>query len=61
MVVLMFGLSFAVAYAEQRLVAGLKAQVHQVKRWGGAILLFVGGWLILLSLFADYFAELFPV
>lgn len=39
----------------------LKARTKDVKRWGGYVLLLIGSWLILLAIFADFFATLFPV
>jgi len=32
-----------------------------VKRWGGHVLITLGLWFIALAVFADFFAELFPV
>jgi hypothetical protein len=32
-----------------------------VKRWGGWVLAGVGGWFIALAVFADFFADVFPV
>lgn len=32
-----------------------------MKRWGGRILLAVGAWFIALGIFAEFFAEIFPV
>jgi cytochrome c biogenesis protein CcdA len=61
MVLLMFALSLAVALAQSRLVNTLKANVHEVKRWGGWILILVGLWLIVLGIWADYFIILFKV
>jgi len=47
--------------ARTRLVERLKARTKDVKRWGGYVLLLIGSWLILLAIFADFFATLFPV
>lgn len=57
----MFGLSLAVARAQEGLVAGLRAHAEEVKRWGGWVLGAVGVWLVALAVFADAFARLFPV
>lgn len=57
----MFALSLAVARSQEDLVAGLRANADEVKRWGGWILVAVGVWLIALAVFADAFARLFPV
>ncbi len=61
MVLLMFGLALALATAQERLVATLQARASEVKRWGGWILLLVGGWFLVLAIFADFFAQIFPV
>lgn len=60
-VALMFTLSLAVATAQERMVATLRAHVSDVKRWGGVLLVVVGLWLMALTVFADSFAGLFPV
>jgi cytochrome c biogenesis protein CcdA len=60
-VLLMFTLALAVAAAQDRMVAAVRARVAEVKRWGGWILIFVGVWFILLAVFADFFGRLFPV
>jgi cytochrome c biogenesis protein CcdA len=61
MVLLMFALSLAVALAQSRLVNTLKASVHEVKRWGGWILVLVGLWLVILGIWANFFAKVFRV
>jgi hypothetical protein len=60
-VALMVELSIAIAAAQERLVASLRASIGQVKRWGGAILVLVGLWLIVLATWAKTFAQVFPV
>ena len=60
-VLLMFLLVFAIATAQETVIATLRAHVGLVKRWGGWILIIVGAWFILLAVFADFFALLFPV
>jgi hypothetical protein len=59
--ILMFGLSFAIAFAQERLVDTLSASVVSIKKWGGRILILVGLWLLVLAVFAQAFAQLFPV
>ncbi len=61
LVALLFTLALVLAAAQERTVEAMKAGAPAVKRWGGRILLGVGGWLIALAVFADFFAELFPV
>jgi cytochrome c-type biogenesis protein len=60
-VVLMFALSLSVATAQEGVVSAIRARVGQVKRWGGWILALVGAWFIVLALFAESFAGIFPV
>lgn len=60
-VLLLFGLAAAVGAAQQRVVATLHAGAGQVKRWGGAILILVGLWTIALAIWAEQFADFFPV
>jgi cytochrome c biogenesis protein CcdA len=57
----MFGLSLAIAFAQERVTEALRASVVTIKRWGGAILVLVGAWLIILAIWADTVAGLFPV
>lgn len=59
--VLMFALSVLIARAQERTVAKLKASAPSIKRWGGIVLLGVGAWFMILGVFADTFADVFPV
>lgn len=61
MALLMFGLALLVGAAQERLLDTLKAGTQQIKRWSGVILLVVGAWLIVLAIWADFFAQIFPV
>jgi hypothetical protein len=61
MALLMFALAFLIGTAQQRVVEALKAGTQQVKQWSGLVLLLVGGWLIALAVWADFFARIFPV
>lgn len=61
MTALMFGLALPIGLAQTRTLALLKAGTQQVRRWSGAVLVVVGTWLIVLALWADFFARLFPV
>lgn len=61
MVLLMFGLSLAIATAQEQIVGVLRANVTQVKRWGGLILILIGLWLVALGIWANAFAQIFPV
>ena len=58
---LVFSLAFLIASAQERVIRIAKLQSRTVKYWGGVILLGVGGWTVLLGLFANFFATLFPV
>ena len=61
LVVLMFVLVSAIGSAQEKLVARLRASPAFVKRWGGWMLVAVGAWFIALSIWADFFADVFPV
>jgi hypothetical protein len=61
LVVLMFILVTAIGTAHERVLSRLRASPAFVKRWGGWILVLVGAWFIVLAIWADYFADLFPV
>jgi hypothetical protein len=50
-----------VARAQQRTIERITAQAPVIKRWGGWILTGVGLWFVALAVFADFFADLFPV
>lgn len=57
----MFILSLAIATAQEGLIGTLRTHVKEVKKWGGWILILVGIWLISLTVFADFFARIYPV
>ncbi len=59
--VLMFALSLSIAFAQEQVVDTLRASAVKIKRWGGRILVMVGIWLIVLAIWADAFARVFPV
>lgn len=61
LVVLMFVLVSAIGSAQEKLVALLRTSPRLVKRWGGWVLVVVGAWFIALSIWADFFADVFPV
>lgn len=60
-VTLMFTLALIVGASQDRTVNALKATAPTVKAWGGRILLLVGVWFIALGVFADFFADVFPL
>jgi CHASE2 domain-containing sensor protein len=57
----MFFVLVAVAQAQTGVVSALRASAPEVKRWGGWLLLAVGSWLLVLGVFAGFFADRFPV
>lgn len=57
----MFIAAFTVSRAQQSTVERIQASAPAVKRWGGAILIAVGTWFLALAIFADFFAQIFPV
>lgn len=57
----MFGLALIIASAREHIVESMRDGAPTVKRWGGRILIVVGVWFIALGVFADRFAEIFPV
>lgn len=58
---LALALAAAIAAAQERLVGAMQAGVTQVKQWGGIILIVVGVWFLILAIWADFFAQVFPV
>ena len=60
LVALMFSLATAVATAQTGLVRWLRMRTSQVKRTGGLVLIAAGVWLVVLSVWADFFAQFWP-
>lgn len=60
-VLLMFGLALAIGLAQEGFVTKLRAQAPWVKRWGGVVLIVLGIWTLVIGIWADFFAQLFPV
>lgn len=56
-----FTAAFTIARAEQATLASIEARAPQVKRWTAWLLVAVGVWFIVLAVFADFFADVFPV
>ncbi len=54
-------MTYVVGTAQEGVVARLRSATPAVKRWGGYILVGVGAWFIVLSVFADFFSGIFPV
>jgi len=58
---LRMALALSVGYAQERVIRAMRESSRYVHRWSGAILILVGAWLILLSVWAQQFARVFPV
>ncbi len=61
MILLVFTLALLLAAGQDRVARTLEESAPALKRWGGRILVLVGLWLLALAVFADFFAEVFPV
>lgn len=61
LVALVFAAALAISLIEQQTVDRIRAQAPSVKRWAGGLLVAAGAWLLVLTIFADFFAGLFPV
>jgi TRAP-type C4-dicarboxylate transport system permease large subunit len=61
LVVLAFAAAVTVAVAQERVAGRLTAAAPSMKRWGGVVLVVVGLWFVALGLFAQTFADVFPV
>lgn len=58
---LTFGVAWLVATAQNTMLDRLQSAAPKIKGWGGALLLIVGTWLLVLGIFAEGFAVIFPV
>jgi cytochrome c biogenesis protein CcdA len=61
MVLVMALLVTAIGFAQTRVVRSMKMNTQSVKRLGGAVLVVVGIWLIVLAIWANAFTRLFSV
>lgn len=61
LVVMFLMLSLVVGHAQERTMTRIQASSPQIKRWGGWILVTVGVWFVILAIWADFFAGVFPV
>lgn len=61
LVALILSASVLTAMGTDRQHEHMQSAAPQVKKWGGWILVAVGWWFILLTVFSSFFAELFPV
>ena len=60
-ILLTFLTMLAILTAQDTVIQKARHNVQQIKHIGGYILIGVGCWLVLLALFIDYFATIFPV
>ncbi|MGH2682420.1 MAG: hypothetical protein ACRDIX_04215 [Actinomycetota bacterium] len=61
LVVLAFGAAVTVAMAQERVANRLTEAAPSMKRWGGVVLVVVGLWFVAVGVFAETFADVFPV
>ena len=60
-ILVMFLLIILIGTTQNRILQPIRSSSQPIKRWGGVILMFVGTWLIILSIWATTFAQIFPV
>jgi cytochrome c-type biogenesis protein len=60
-IILMFVLALVISRAQEGLIERLKLNAPNVKRWAALIPIGVGLWFIILTVFAGFFENLFPV
>ncbi len=53
-------LIIVVGMAKNRFLQSLRSGSQQIKRGGGLVLILVGAWLVILAIWAELFAQLFP-
>lgn len=58
---LMLALSLFTATAGAQVAERLRSEITEIKRWGGYVLLLVGTGLVVLGIWAETFAQIFPV
>lgn len=56
-----FAASTGVARAEQATLQRIEARAPQIKRWTGWVVAAVGVWFLVMAVFANFFADVFPV
>jgi len=61
LVLLLFAAALGVAISQERLVERLRPSAPAVKHWGGYVLMLVGVWFLVLGIFGNTLARLFPV
>jgi len=61
LVALTFSAVLAVTTAEEKVASKLKARAPGIKRFSGYLMMLVGVWMLLLAIFADWFANVFTV
>jgi hypothetical protein len=58
---LLFAASFLIVGARETTMDRVRASAPSIKRWGGYVLIVVGVWFAALGIWAEEFADLFPV
>lgn len=58
---MMFLLILLIGTAQNNLLKKLRGSTRPIKRVSGVMLILVGTWLITIAIWADFFAQLFPV
>jgi hypothetical protein len=58
---LLFAASFLIVGARETTMDRVRASAPSIKLWGGYVLIVVGAWFAALGIWAEAFADLFPV
>jgi hypothetical protein len=61
MILLILAAAVLTSSGQTRVLARLRAAGPQIKTWTAYIVILVGTWFIVLAVFADFFADVFPV
>lgn len=57
----MFSIALLVTVTRERTIRSLRLATAKAREFGGILLIGVGIWFIALAVWADFFADLFPV
>lgn len=60
-VILMFAIAVLVSTAREHTIHSLRLATGKARQFGGIMLVGVGIWFIVIAIWADFFADLFPV
>jgi cytochrome c biogenesis protein CcdA len=61
LVMLILGAAIGVSLSQEATVEQFSAATPSIKRWGGWVLIAVGTWFVLLSVFSGTFSDVLPV